>query len=465
MNHALRQLILCRGTSSRKQYVFVGLVAFAAKYNLDRLIVWKFFHEPWHITNYLLRSVSLISNPATHTDFRIALVMIVLAGPFIWLGVSLTLRRLRDCGLPQWLVVFFFAPVLNLLFFALLSLLPSKSSDTNDFEDTNRPPRLLVRWLPKSKWANAWLAVLISVVISVASIGISTTILSDYGFGLFVGLPFCQALLAVLLYGVHGPQSLRECMSVGLATCVITGGCLLVFAFEGAICLVMAAPIALVLAAFGSCIGYLILLCCRPSQEVYSSIALIAIYPVFLMLVESRIPTPAPVFSITSSIEIAAAPEKVWRNVVAFTELPQPKEWLFRAGIAYPIRAEIHGHGVGAERHCVFSTGAFIEPITVWDQPNLLKFQVTSNPAPLEEWTPYHEVHPPHLDGFLQSQGGQFNLIELEGNRTRIEGTTWYQHHLWPANYWRWWSDYIIHRIHIRVLSHIKKESETRMIN
>ena len=41
-----------------------------------------------------------------------------------------------------------------------------------------------------------------------------------------------------------------------------------------------------------------------------------------------------------------------------------------------------------------------------------------------------------------------------------LTGSTWYQHHLWPADYWRLWSDAIIHRIHLRVLRHIKVLSE-----
>ena len=160
------------------------------------------------------------------------------------------------------------------------------------------------------------------------------------------------------------------------------------------------------------------------------------------------------------SIDVEAPPETVWKNVVSFAQLPPPDEWLFRAGIAYPIRAEIEGTGVGAERHCVFSTGSFVEPIEVWEEPILLKFSVTSNPAPMEEWTIYDEVHPPHLDSFLVSQGGQFKLTVLAGNRTRLEGTTWYRHNLWPAEYWRRWSDHIIHSIHLRVLRHIKSQSE-----
>jgi hypothetical protein len=31
---------------------------------------------------------------------------------------------------------------------------------------------------------------------------------------------------------------------------------------------------------------------------------------------------------------------------------------------------------------------------------------------------------------------------------------------MWPASYWQWWSDMIIHRIHMRVLRHIQRLAE-----
>jgi len=170
---------------------------------------------------------------------------------------------------------------------------------------------------------------------------------------------------------------------------------------------------------------------------------------------------PKPqVFVVRSAIDIKAPPEEVWRQVVAFSQIPPPHELMFRVGIAYPIRAEIVDSGPGAERHCVFSTGAFVEPIQVWDEPHRLKFSVTENPPPMEEWTPYRHIEPPHLHGFLKSEAGQFLLTPLPNGGTRLEGTTWYQHGLWPAGYWRVWSDPIIHRIHMRVLTHIREEVE-----
>src|SRR5262249_3998340 len=139
-----------------------------------------------------------------------------------------------------------------------------------------------------------------------------------------------------------------------------------------------------------------------------------------------------------------------------------PDDWAFRTGLAYPVRAQIEGQGTGAVRRCEFSTGPFIEPIEVWDEPRLLRFAVTSNPPPMQEWNPLAEIHPPHLDKFLVAHRGEFRLTELPGGRTLLEGTTWYQHHLWPAAYWRLWSDLIIHRIHRRVLDHIKRSAETQ---
>jgi hypothetical protein len=41
-----------------------------------------------------------------------------------------------------------------------------------------------------------------------------------------------------------------------------------------------------------------------------------------------------------------------------------------------------------------------------------------------------------------------------------IEGSTWYELSMAPEGYWQLFSDAIIHRIHRRVLDHIKREAE-----
>jgi hypothetical protein len=169
---------------------------------------------------------------------------------------------------------------------------------------------------------------------------------------------------------------------------------------------------------------------------------------------------PAPLREVASSIVIDAPPEVVWPHVVGFTELPPPTQLAFRLGIAYPIRARIEGSGVGAVRYCEFSTGPFVEPITIWDPPRRLAFDVVSQPEPMDELSPYQQVNAPHLlDGFV-SRRGEFRLVELPGGRTRLEGSTWYQLDMAPQAYWRIYSDALIGSIHERVLAHVKRLAE-----
>ena len=222
----------------------------------------------------------------------------------------------------------------------------------------------------------------------------------------------------------------------------------------------MAAPLGLLLAIFGGSIGYFIQARHWGASGKSAILTAVLLTMPSAFIGERTAALKPPDFVVHSAVEIYAPPEKVWSQVVAFAEIPPPQELLFRAGIAYPIRAEISGTGVGATRLCIFSTGPFEEPITVWDPPYLLKFSVEKNPAPLNELSPYKKINAPHLHGYFISHGGQFLLTALPGGRTRLEGTTWYQHTMWPATYWSWWSNYVIHRIHMRVLNHIRERAE-----
>ena len=76
------------------------------------------------------------------------------------------------------------------------------------------------------------------------------------------------------------------------------------------------------------------------------------------------------------------------------------------------------------------------------------------------EWSIYEDLEIVHLDGYFKSVKGQFKLEELANGQTKLQGTTWYRHDIWPSFYWKLWSDYILHKIHFRVLKHIKKEAE-----
>jgi hypothetical protein len=281
--------------------------------------------------------------------------------------------------------------------------------------------------------------------------------LGAYGAALFFATPFTMGAVSSVIYNASYQRPLGKTLGLALLGTAMTGSVVLLFALEGLICLAMAFPIAAALSLVGSLLAWIIMSSTRraPTQK---PAAMLVLLPLFAAG-EAKLSTPT-LRHVTTSIEINAPPERVWPNVVGFSELPPPPRWMARLGVAYPMRARISGSGVGAVRHCEFSTGAFVEPITVWDEPRRLAFDVTSQPPSMTEWSPYQSVKAPHLEGYMVSKGGEFRLIPLEGGRTRLEGTTHYTLAISPELYWVAYGEVLLHAIHTRVLRHISALSE-----
>ena len=287
---------------------------------------------------------------------------------------------------------------------------------------------------------------------------LATNVFRDYALGLFIWLPTVMGAISTLIYGYKNTEESNKLISIPFWTLLIFCIGLLTFAWEGIICLVMAAPVGLLFTYIGFLIGRAFLRS-KNSGNIPTTIILLLITVPAFMAFENKLKNKEILRSVTTSIEINASPETVWKNVIAFPQLKEPAEFIFKAGIAYPINATISGYGVGAVRHCNFSTGSFIEPITVWKEPELLKFSVIDQPEPMKELSLY-DIHPNHLHGYWVSKQGQFKLTKLPNGNTLLEGTTWYYNKIKPGFYWVIWSDYIVHKIHARVLNHIKTQSE-----
>lgn len=467
-----------------KAYFVLGTCLFLLKFVIDRAIAGLAFDRSWSLADYLIPTQ--VFGGISPDDQLFIGIMLLVAVPFVIVGVIATVRRLHDAQMPLWLTLLFFLPVANLVFFAVLSVIPSAVHRSaieplGPAAQDDRPPavdaphqlgygvdgvpesvaRRSMEWLlPVDARRSAVAATLLPVPLALCSIILSVVVFSEYGAAVFMAMPFAIGLLSAVLHGYGAPRTWGQCVRVGAMSMAACGAATIMFAIEGLGCLIMLAPLAVPAAMIGAALGYSIQ--SRPArpQGIRNTLWTVSIILPLIIAVDGSLSGGEPtVHSVTTFIEVNAPPSRVWTHVIAFRDIPSPTdEWIFRAGVAYPVRATIDGTGVGAVRYCEFSTGAFVEPIEVWDEPRLLRFSVVSNPPPMREWSPFH-IHPPHLDGFLVSRGGQFRLVELPSGRTRLEGTTWYSHGLVPERYWRWWCDYIIERIHHRVLTHISSET------
>lgn len=317
--------------------------------------------------------------------------------------------------------------------------------------------KLLDKILPKKDQPRKWVIIGLTTLIAGALTVWGIYGVGQYGLALFILTPLFIGYFPVVIYGSNKQVSRKDAISLGLICLMVFGGILFLCAIEGAICIAMAAPIAMALSVLGSILGFLFVSEDPGSAEKSTLLLLLAI-PLTSFVEKDMLPETT---SVITSIEINATPEQVWKNVIEFPPLQEPQEFLFKAGISYPTNAVIEGTGVGAVRHCNFTTGSFVEPVTKWNEPYLLAFDVRSQPAPMKELS-FWDIDAPHLHDFFVSEKGQFKLTALPGGKTLLEGTTWYHHDIKPVFYWKIWSDLIIHKIHERVLTHIKRNSENK---
>ena len=90
----------------RTPYGAIGVALFAIKHNLDRVVASFLFDRPWGLFNYLIppeHGSNLFSLSGEEQRFYGTLLLVAM--PFVVVGVTLTLRRLRDAGLPETLVL------------------------------------------------------------------------------------------------------------------------------------------------------------------------------------------------------------------------------------------------------------------------------------------------------------------------------------------------------------------------
>lgn len=442
---------------ARGVYAATGFGLMLFKYLCEAAVIWAFTHNfylPWQFLNPL---ISVRMDLLQGAPDWIGWAWFAWSLPFLWIAITMSVRRSADAGSSPWMGLWVIVPGINLVYMTVMCLVPSTPVN---------------HWHPNSPFAEAErskrgfgakgavMSLGLSLIVGGLMVAVSVPLLESYGAALFVGTPLMMGAVTAYFYNREEPRGFGNSVVLGLVSVLLGGVALLLFALEGFICIAMALPLLIPLGALGGLIGKAIADSTRrPIGEIAAAVLILPV----LAVAESQFyhaRGSSPEYEVLTSVEIDAPREVVWQHVTHFPDLPPAEEWYFRLGIASPERARIEGQGVGATRYCEFTTGTFVEPITVWNEPERLAFDVTDQPAPMFELSPYRHVHPPHLHGYLRSNHGEFRLIELPGGRTLLEGRTWYEFDMFPRSYWTLWSHLLIHRIHERVLLHVKNLAE-----
>lgn len=476
LRHAVSNCFGLNGTLDRRSYLIWGFGLALLKYAVEATVIGGFTGVFYSPTDFLTPLLSSREKFSENAPFWLGMTLVLWTVPFVWIAVSMSIRRCRDAGFSPWFGMVMLIPMLNYVAMFLLSIFPTDEPESQ--ESLEESLKLKELWQPLNVEdgpapipgsAAQSSGVIPAIAGAAAGFGYATLstvltiyVLDSYGAALFFGTPLVAGAVSAYLFNRPCRRSVGA--TLGQSFLMLTFCCFgfLLVGLEGAICILMAVPVLFPIGLMGAMLGRSIAIgTSHPQRESRGMMWCVACLPMLAAL--EGLFAPNPVFSVTSTIDIHAPVEAVWKQVIAFPEITSQPAWFFRSGIAAPLRARIDGSGVGAVRYCEFTTGTFVEPITVWDENRRLAFDVTEQPEPMFELTPYRHIHPPHLDGAFRSTRGEFRLEPLPGGATRLTGTTWYVLKMHPQTYWTLWSDELIHQIHFRVLNHIREVAESEL--
>lgn len=235
------------------------------------------------------------------------------------------------------------------------------------------------------------------------------------------------------------------------------GALLQTFRIEGVICEIMATPVMFPFMFGGAWLGKSI-----ANRTGSGRIGLaIALPAVFVSHELDAIIPMETTREMRTTVIVDAPPAKVW-PFLHHLDVSTSDDWLFKAGVAHPVRIRTEAVRVGAFRTCILSTGDMPETITAVEPNERLAFHVLATPDSMKELNPFGEVKAAHLKGYFESLDGSFTLEPLSDGRTKLTGWSRYRHRYRPAIYWSVWTDAIVKKVHVRVLDEIKRRAESR---
>jgi uncharacterized membrane protein YhaH (DUF805 family) len=398
---------------------------------------WMFYVTP-------LRLAMLRGAPDLVLALALGWVLVV-----AWALAALSFRRAADANISEWIAAAAIAPVVQIPVILALCLAPTPAAERASAGASARETSEIL-------WSAAAQGLIAGLGLTLASVAVAALVFGAYGMGMFLVSPFVIGAVTAYLGNRQGDIGSARTLTLVVAATALGGLALLALALEGIVCLVLAAPIGFAMAWLGGVLGRAIAVHTRRTPQ--QTLPAVAVLPLVFAL--EAVTAASTGFDTTETIVVEAPPARVWKAIVNMDPLDEPTALPFRLGIAYPLRGEIVGEGVGALRRGEFSTGTAIERITEWEPERKLTFVVVSDIPGMREISPYRHVHAPHVDGYFLTTDTSFELLRLPDGHTEIIERTSHRLKLDPLFYWLPMARYVVHANNARVLAHIKRQSE-----
>ncbi|MGI4871645.1 MAG: hypothetical protein ACRYFX_10755 [Janthinobacterium lividum] len=238
----------------------------------------------------------------------------------------------------------------------------------------------------------------------------------------------------------------------------------LVFHLEGMICVLMMAPLFLILGYIGATLYVNFTEDKDDPRDKTLVVGLFAVLPFLAAPIEHQLTTPDTIRRVENSVIINAPAPVVWQHIIRVAPI-QPADLgsslVDKLGFPRPVEATLTHEGVGGVRHATFERGVeFIETVDDWQPQRRLSFSIVANTASIPPTT--FDEHVTVGGKFFDVLRGTYELQPAGPGRTRL--VLYSQQRLstninWYASFW---TTYIMSEIQRRILVVLQHRCEAQ---
>ena len=238
----------------------------------------------------------------------------------------------------------------------------------------------------------------------------------------------------------------------------------LLFHLEGMICVLMMAPIFLLLGYVGATLYVNFTDPDDEPRDKTLAVATFALLPFVAAPIERQLTTPDTIRRVENSLVINAPAAVVWQHIIRVAPI-QPADLghslVDNLGFPRPVEATLTHEGVGGVRHATFERGVeFIETVDDWQPLRRLSFSIEPNTATIPPTT--FDEHVIVGGKFFDVLRGTYELQPAGPGRTRL--LLYSQQRLstninWYASLW---TSFVMSEIQSRILTVLQRRCETR---
>ena len=312
-----------------------------------------------------------------------------------------------------------------------------------------------------SRWRVLSAAVAMGLGYALAIYGLIRIQAPDSGMLLFsflIGAPMAASIVAVGLADPHRQADGASNASVSALTVTIMLLCAGVVLGEGAVCLLMAAPIFYLTGILAGVISGR-LMRRRPGRMLCLSLLVL---PLVGLPAELDRPPESQTREVVTRVSIDAAPEIVWRTLAEVRHIRRSEnKWNVShdlIGVPRPIDARLDGRGVGAVRHVAWAKGVrFEERLIRWEPGREMAWSFHISP---EASRLILDEHLTINSDYLRLEEGGYRLHPRADGGTDVVLTTRYWIRTPMNGYAAAWGRLFLGDFHANVLGVIRARAE-----